>query len=381
MSPPCQPAIPNAPAGTLTGTPHDTPTGPKSVFKYSLDWKPPRPGGAWTPIQQFHLEKLIAHGCVTHTQENAQDIEDVWLNVSPERGGGYGFGLTRESVMEYIMYQSCRFSGQTAKRWNGRQRKWKRWVSDNRGAVIKDGFGAATLAAAESPSLPLSADSRLPLTSTYHWTPLNAAQSPAGYEEHLWWKEGNSPLQPTMSVLSTEPTPGVQEVLDAIRAVTAKKGGATEKPEASFLPGSLTPRSNERGSSEISPLTTRGLYTYPQEDVTTIPTPATTMPLPSTVSSPSQNCPLTQRLVNSRSSTHLHLQINVTRGQHHALLDQLLDMPGGITLYNSSLSNGDRDGEQVIFIRVEVPRDYQKFMIVMIGKMPGVHEVVEVEDG
>ena len=50
-------------------------------------------------------------------------------------------------------------------------------------------------------------------------------------------------------------------------------------------------------------------------------------------------------------------------------------------LHNSSLSNGDGGGEQVILIRVEVPRDYLKFMMTMIRGMPGVREVEGVEDG
>ncbi|KAF8451660.1 hypothetical protein BGX38DRAFT_1181939 [Terfezia claveryi] len=432
MPSPPHSAILNALPETLTETlPGAIPTGPKLDPLFSADGRPPHPGGPWTPIQRYHLEKLLSHGCVMNTEENARGVEQVWLKISPEEGGGYGFGLTKESVMRYIMHQSGRFNSQTMRRRRGRQMKWMRWVLENRRVAMKGGFGVGSgrgnghgsgleipvrdsrddnsvLTTAEAPSLPQSTDS-LPLTSTYHWSAPSEPQSLEKYETRPWWQENNSPV-PAMSVLSTAPTPGVQEVLEAIRAVTAKKGRATGNPEENFPSDSLTPQSNEPGSSEVPPLTALGINTYnqdlsivsshtmglplpstatahqsvslspeithPQYATTPIPAPATPTPFSSAESLPSQACPPAQNQINSRSSTHLHLKIHVTRGQHQALLDQLLDMPGDIMLHNPSLSNGRGDGEQVIFIRVEVPRDYQKFMMMVVGKMPGVRVVV-----
>ncbi|RPB22940.1 hypothetical protein L211DRAFT_850348 [Terfezia boudieri ATCC MYA-4762] len=424
----------NALPETLTETlPAAIPTRPKLFSLFSADGMPPHPGGPWTPIQRYHLEKLLAHGCVINTEENARGVEQVWLKISPEEGGGYGFGLTKESVMRYVMHQSGRFNSQTARRRRGRQMKWMRWVLENRRAATKGDFGAGSgrgnghgsgleipvkdsrddnsiLAAAEAPCLSRSTDS-LPLTS--HWSPPFEPQSLEKYEERPWWQENklnNSPLRPAMSVLSTTPTPGVQEVLEAIRAVTAKEVRATGNPEANFPSDPLTLQSNEPVLNEVSSLTALGINTYPQGlsivsshpmglplpstatahqsralsreithpqfTTTPIPAPATQTPFSCAVTSPSQACPPAQNQVNSRSSTHLHLKIHVTRGQHQALLDQLLDMPGDIMLHNPSLSNGRGDGEQVIFIRVEVPKDYQKFMMMVVRKMPGVREVV-----
>ncbi|KAF8419862.1 hypothetical protein EV426DRAFT_613796 [Tirmania nivea] len=427
------PALSNASPDRLTETlPAAIPTGPKLISEFSADGRPPLPGGPWSPIQRYHLEKLLKLGCVTNTKENAQNIEEVWLKTNPERGGGHGFGLTRESVMRYIIHQSGRFRCQGMKRRHGRQRKWRRWLLENRGATVKgdlgtesrhgdrlevpaaDGCGGGSaLATAKSASLSRPSDSQLPLTSTNHWSPPYVPQPPEEYEEKPWWKEGNSPLRPALSVLSTAPTPGVQEVLEAIRAVTANQGTATGKPDASFLSNSLTPRSNEPGSSRISQLFTSSINTNSQDlsivssrpvrhpfpitpnttahppfspppetthATTPVYTAAITTPSSSALSSTLQSCPPTHNQINSRSSTHLHLQIVVTRGQHHALLDQLLDMPGDITLHNSSLTKGGRGEEQMVFIRVEVPRDYQKFMMMMIGRMQGVREVLGMEN-
>ena len=370
------------------------------------------------------------HGCVTNTEGNARGVEDVWLKVSPERGGGYGFGLTAESVMRYITHQSDRFKTQGPKRKHGRQKKWRRWLLENRETAMKSEFGtergivlqmpprvdcetSSGRAAAES-APGTAGDSLLPLVSTPSWSPPYVPDAPEEYDEKPWWEGIKSSLQPAMSVLSTASTPGVGAVLEAIRAVTAKQAQGTGNSETTFLSSSLTPRSNGLGSSEISQLTTASInttavgpsvfYSYPVQQpfpatptaprplspppeaahtkstATSTPTPSATAPFEQAISSTSQSCSQPHHPPTSRASTHLHLQIHVTRGQHHALLDHLLDMPGDITLHNSSLSNGDGDGKQMIFIKVEVPRDYRKFMATIIGGMPGVRVVVGMED-
>ena len=431
-----QPALPNPSPEKLGATlPATTPTGPRPVPRFSADGKPPRPGGPWTPIQRYHLEKLLAHGCVTNTPVNAQHVGDVWLKVSPERGGGYGFGLTVESVMRYISYQSGRFSGKLRRRRHRRQVKWARWLLENREAAMKDGLeaesgggepkpfagvacgGGSALASAglpmASPSLP--PDFPRKLTSTNNWSPPYVPQETEEYEESVWWKECKLPLQPAASALSTAPTPGVEEVLQAIRAVTANKDTGAGHPEASFLSNPQTPQSKELGSSEISQPTTPSINPYPQdlniifsqpaqqlspstatekEPLSTppgisthptygtnlTPTPAIATPPPPAMSLPIHPSPPTDHLVNSGAATHSHLEIHVTRGEHGALLDQLLDMPGDITLHNSSLTKEGGDREQVIIIRVEVPRGYEKFMVMMIRMRQGVRAVVGVGD-